>query len=142
MNVPWSLHFCFAPEPLQLCERLCQAPVKSGPSIGGDGDVGGGCVEETVVTAVAALLPAVGSVTVPKTLVVRLSPPIAVGLPTNATVALIPLARVLSRQFTVAVPLHDPCEAEAETKARPAGSTVLNCTSVADSGPLLVTVAV
>ena len=87
------------------------------------------------------LLSAPGSGSLPDTETVRLNPPVAVGLRTKVTVAFAPLAKVLSWQFTVAVPVHEPCEEETETNVAPVGSEMFICTPAVEDGPLLVIVA-
>jgi hypothetical protein len=95
----------------------------------------------TVVMTDALLLAAFESLSLPDTLAVLMIEPSVVGVViTMVTVAAPPFAREASAQVTVAVSEQVPCDGVADWKVTVPGSESVTVTSVAPSGPLLVTV--
>jgi hypothetical protein len=92
----------------------------------------------TVVVAVAELLPGTGSAVEDDTVAVLLNGP-ADAVTTIVTVALAPLASEPRAHVTVAVPEHDPTDADDDTNVTPAGSGSLTATAAAAFGPALCT---
>ena len=96
----------------------------------------------TVVVVVELLLADTGSSVEDDTVAVLLNEPAADGVTTIVTVTEPPFATVPNEHTTVAVPLHEPADDDADTNDTPAGSVSLTCTAAAASGPPLVTVNV
>ena len=92
------------------------------------------------VVIVAELLLVSKSVSTALAVAVLMIDPVADGVTTMVTTAVAPTVRFPNAQFTVPVPLHEPCEGVAETKLTPEGSVSLMLTFVARAGPLLDTV--
>ena len=98
-----------------------------------------------VVTAVAVLLAAVGSVVAAATVAVFVSVPEALGAVTTiSTVAVTPLGKMPRLHTTVLVPEQVPVLGVAETNVTPAGKTSVRVTPLVVAGmagvPLFVTV--
>jgi len=73
---------------------------------------------------------------------VVLNPPAAVGVLVIVIVTVVLGGTVPRVQFTVAVPLHPPCDEVTEFNVKVEGSVTFVCTSVAGDEPLLVIVIV
>ena len=93
----------------------------------------------TVVVAVELLSAVFESALVVDTVAVLLNGPDDVGVTTIVTVALAPFASAPRLHVTVAVPAHDPTDADDETNATPAGSGSVTVTAAAELGPALCT---
>jgi hypothetical protein len=91
---------------------------------------------------VELLLTDAGSSVEEDTVAVLLNDPAADGITTIVTVTEPPFATVPNEHTTVAVPLHEPADDDADTNDTPTGSVSLTCTAAAASGPPLVTVNV
>jgi hypothetical protein len=96
----------------------------------------------TVVVAVELLSAGFESALVVATVAVLLNGPAAVGFTTIVTVALAPFPSEPRAHVTVAVPEHDPTDADDDTNVTPAGSGSLTDTAAAAFGPALCTVNV
>ena len=100
----------------------------------------GAAHRETVVMAVAELLPASGSASAALTVAVFVTVPAVFGFTTIVIVAPRPLA-IVPRLHVIACPLlvHLPCEVLSERNSSVDGNVSLTVTAVAGAGPALAT---
>jgi hypothetical protein len=92
------------------------------------------------VVILAELLLGSKSVSAALTVAEFITDPVAVGLTTIVTTALVPAAKFPNEQVTGPASLQEPCVGVAMTKVSPDGNVSTMFTLVAKAGPLLVIV--